>query len=113
MLSCTYTSHYGNQSAATTQILANVNSASALYQSTFNVSLGVVELNVQDANCPSSASAATCVVAHVGRANRAVRGTSAARARDRPASTSTRGCRSSRNGAATRAAAMAPACGIS
>lgn len=33
---------------ATTQILMNWNSASALYKSTFNVSLGIIEVQVQN-----------------------------------------------------------------
>jgi hypothetical protein len=62
---CTYTSKYGSQDNATRQILTNWNSASTLYkvnfyldilssiseiclQTTFNVSLGIVELQVQD-----------------------------------------------------------------
>lgn len=52
---CTYAQHYGSQDAARTQILNNMNSASGLYKSTFNVSLGVVELNVQGLSCPSTA----------------------------------------------------------
>jgi hypothetical protein len=62
---CTYTSKYGSQDNATKQILTNWNSASTLYkvkfykltlaslpdiglQTTFNVSLGIVELQVQN-----------------------------------------------------------------
>lgn len=62
---CAYTSKYGSQDNATKQILTNWNSASALYkvklyllivislpdiclQTSFNVSLGIVELQVQD-----------------------------------------------------------------
>ncbi|KAG8897804.1 hypothetical protein FRB99_007917 [Tulasnella sp. 403] len=44
---CTYVSHYGGTENATTQILNNWNSASSLYKSTFNVSMGIVELAVQ------------------------------------------------------------------
>ncbi|KAI8460868.1 disintegrin-like metalloprotease [Phakopsora pachyrhizi] len=53
---CTYTSKYSTEDAARTAILNNVNSASALFQRTFNVSLGVVELNVQPPRCPSTPS---------------------------------------------------------
>lgn len=53
---CTYVSKHGSQDAARTAILNNVNSASGLYLKTFNVSLGVVELNVQAATCPAQAS---------------------------------------------------------
>lgn len=51
---CTYVSRYGTQDAARTAILNNVNSASALYLKTFNVSIGVVELNVQSPVCPKT-----------------------------------------------------------
>lgn len=51
---CTYVNKYGTQDEARTQILSNFNTASALYQRSFNVSLGIVELNVMSANCPSS-----------------------------------------------------------
>ncbi|KAF8895037.1 Metallo-peptidase family M12-domain-containing protein [Gymnopilus junonius] len=52
---CTYVSNYGGQENATTQILNNWNSASALYKSTFNVSLGIAELQVRSEVCPSMA----------------------------------------------------------
>lgn len=51
---CTYTGNYGDANATRTQLLTNINTVSALYQRTFNVSLGVVELNVQEPNCPST-----------------------------------------------------------
>ncbi|KAK4047861.1 hypothetical protein OIO90_006022 [Microbotryomycetes sp. JL221] len=53
---CTYTSNYGGQTAAREQILSNFNQANALYQRSFNMSLGIVELNVQSGSCPTSAS---------------------------------------------------------
>ncbi|KAG0142973.1 hypothetical protein CROQUDRAFT_109509 [Cronartium quercuum f. sp. fusiforme G11] len=49
---CTYVNKHGNQDSARTSILNNINSASALYLKTFNVSIGVVELNVQSPICP-------------------------------------------------------------
>jgi len=51
---CEYTSKYGSQDNATKQILTNWNSASTLYKTTFNVSLGIVEIQVQDPICPSA-----------------------------------------------------------
>jgi len=56
---CTYTQRYGDQAAATQQILNDWNSASSLYKSTFNVSLGIVELQVFNGTCPSNADPAT------------------------------------------------------
>lgn len=51
---CTYTQRYGSQANATQQILNNWNSASALYKNTFKISLGIVELQIMDPNCPTS-----------------------------------------------------------
>ncbi|KIP05336.1 hypothetical protein PHLGIDRAFT_119917 [Phlebiopsis gigantea 11061_1 CR5-6] len=51
---CVYTSTYGSTQNATKQIITNLNTASALYKSTFNVSLGIVELQIQDTECPST-----------------------------------------------------------
>ncbi|KAF9480428.1 zinc metalloprotease [Pholiota conissans] len=56
---CTYVSTYNGQENATQQILNNWNSASALYKSTFNVSLGIAELQVKSETCPSVADPAT------------------------------------------------------
>ncbi|CDO74813.1 hypothetical protein BN946_scf185001.g61 [Trametes cinnabarina] len=54
---CVYTGKYGSPANATQQIITNWNTASALYKasSTFNVSLGIIELQVHDAECPSTA----------------------------------------------------------
>jgi hypothetical protein len=43
---CMYTAKYGAPANATTQILQNWNTASSLYKSTFNISLGIIELQV-------------------------------------------------------------------
>ncbi|GAA5901805.1 hypothetical protein JCM8208_003593 [Rhodotorula glutinis] len=53
---CTYTQSYGSTDAAREQILTDFNSASALYQQSFNVSLGIVELAVMNSTCPSSSA---------------------------------------------------------
>ncbi|KAJ3751090.1 Metallo-peptidase family M12-domain-containing protein [Lentinula detonsa] len=55
---CKYVSNYGGSMNATTQILMNWNSASALYKSTFNVSLGIIEVQVQNETCPTTADSA-------------------------------------------------------
>ncbi|KAL5518495.1 hypothetical protein ACEPAH_177 [Sanghuangporus vaninii] len=52
---CAYVAAHGTVQNATTQIINNWNTASSLYKSTFNVSLGIVEINVQDPECPSQA----------------------------------------------------------
>ncbi|KAL0573925.1 hypothetical protein V5O48_008022 [Marasmius crinis-equi] len=56
---CMYVSKQGGVEAATQKILSDWNSASSLYKSTFNVSLGIVELSVQQPDCPSQASSST------------------------------------------------------
>ena len=53
---CTYVSTYGTPARARTQLLTNINSVSAVYQQTFNVSLGVIEINVPEGACPTSAN---------------------------------------------------------
>lgn len=45
---CVYTSQYGSTQNASQQIISTFNTASALYKSTFNVSLGIIELQVHD-----------------------------------------------------------------
>ena len=54
-LDCNYVSTYSSPSDARTQVLNNWNQASALYKSTFNVSLGIVELQVQNQTCGTTA----------------------------------------------------------
>lgn len=75
---CNYISTYGGTEQARTQILTNWNrcvlpgslhfenspastsrSITALYRSTFNVSLGIIELNVMNETCPSSSAASS------------------------------------------------------
>ncbi|CAE6490666.1 unnamed protein product [Rhizoctonia solani] len=49
---CEYTSRYGGAQNATAVILNDWNTASSLYKTTFNMSLGIVELAMQDPTCP-------------------------------------------------------------
>ncbi|KAI0077421.1 hypothetical protein K474DRAFT_1707303 [Panus rudis PR-1116 ss-1] len=51
---CAYVSQYGSSQNASQQIISNFNSASALYKTTFNVSLGIIEMQVHEPQCPSS-----------------------------------------------------------
>ncbi|KAH9043794.1 Metallo-peptidase family M12-domain-containing protein [Lactarius pseudohatsudake] len=55
---CEYVNHYGSQENATKQILTIWNTASVLYKNTFNVSLGIVELQIQNSTCPKVADPA-------------------------------------------------------
>ncbi|KAI0005423.1 Metallo-peptidase family M12-domain-containing protein [Russula compacta] len=55
---CEYVNHYGSQSNASQQILTIWNTASVLYKNTFNVSLGIIELQIQNTTCPTVADPA-------------------------------------------------------
>lgn len=52
---CTYTARFPNQGQARNATLTNMATVSQIYRSTFNISVGVVELEVRDATCPTSA----------------------------------------------------------
>ncbi|KAI0407884.1 zinc metalloprotease mde10 [Xylaria palmicola] len=51
---CTYTAQFAARANVTQNIINMVNMASALYESTFNVSLGIRNLTISDATCPGS-----------------------------------------------------------
>ncbi|WVR06758.1 hypothetical protein IAU60_003793 [Kwoniella sp. DSM 27419] len=53
-LDCNYVATYGSTDAARTQVLNVWNQISALYKSTFSISLGIIELQVRNASCPST-----------------------------------------------------------
>lgn len=56
---CTYTADFANSSAARTNIIAQINSASVQYESSFNITLGLRNLTISDANCPGTAASTT------------------------------------------------------
>ncbi|KAG0206899.1 hypothetical protein BGX28_001768 [Mortierella sp. GBA30] len=49
---CTYVQTYGGLTNARKQIFADFNTASGIYESTFNVALGIVSLQVESMVCP-------------------------------------------------------------
>ncbi|KAJ7585607.1 Metallo-peptidase family M12-domain-containing protein [Mycena floridula] len=51
---CKYVTQYGSRDSATKQILNDWNTVGVLYKTTFNVSLGIVEMQVMDTTCPST-----------------------------------------------------------
>ncbi|PSR90549.1 Metallo-peptidase family M12-domain-containing protein [Coniella lustricola] len=53
---CTYTADFANDTAVRINIISQVNTASQLYESTFNISLGLQNLTISPSNCPSTAS---------------------------------------------------------
>ena len=56
---CSYTAAFSNQDELRQNIITQVNSASDLYQKTFNVTLGLRNLTVSDRECPGTASTQT------------------------------------------------------
>lgn len=51
---CTYTAAFNSTAAVRANIIQQVNSASALYEKTFNISLGIQNLTISEANCPNT-----------------------------------------------------------
>jgi hypothetical protein len=57
---CTYAQDFnGNEQAARENVLEVVNSASEVYERTFNISLGLQNLNVLDSECPGTPASGT------------------------------------------------------
>jgi hypothetical protein len=56
---CGYTSSFNSTDSVRQNVITQVNTASDLYQSTFNITLGLRNLTVSDAECPATASAQT------------------------------------------------------
>jgi hypothetical protein len=53
---CTYTAKFNSSEAVSANIIAQINSASQLYESTFNISLGIQNLTISNKTCPSVAT---------------------------------------------------------
>ncbi|KAK6955092.1 hypothetical protein Daesc_002722 [Daldinia eschscholtzii] len=51
---CTYTAQFANKSDVRSHIVQQVSSASALFESSFNISLGIQNLTISDATCPGT-----------------------------------------------------------
>jgi len=51
---CTYTAAFASKANVTQNVINMVNMASALYESTFDISLGIRNLTISDAECPGS-----------------------------------------------------------
>ena len=52
---CSYTASFNSTDSVRQNVITQINSASYLYQSTFNITIGLRNLTVSDANCPSTA----------------------------------------------------------
>ena len=56
---CTYTGSFNSSETAHSNVITQINSASNVYEKTFNISLGLQNLTVSDAACPGTPAAAT------------------------------------------------------
>jgi len=56
---CTYTGSFNSSETAHANVITQINSASNVYEKTFNISLGLQSLTVSPAECPGTAAAAT------------------------------------------------------
>lgn len=56
---CTYTGSFNSTESAHANVITQINSASNVYEKTFNISLGLQNLTVSDASCPAVAATAT------------------------------------------------------
>ena len=56
---CTYTGSFNSSETAHANVITQINSASNVYENTFNISLGLQNLTVSDASCPATPAAAT------------------------------------------------------
>ena len=54
---CTYTGVFDSKESARTNVISVLNSASVQYEDSFNISLGLFNLTVNDASCPATAPA--------------------------------------------------------
>ncbi|KAI8637171.1 Metallo-peptidase family M12-domain-containing protein [Parasitella parasitica] len=50
---CTYVQYYKSVDNAKTQIINNFNMASAVFEETFNISLGLINITIMDRSCPA------------------------------------------------------------
>ncbi|OAD81014.1 hypothetical protein PHYBLDRAFT_87709, partial [Phycomyces blakesleeanus NRRL 1555(-)] len=56
---CSYTKYYESTEKARTQIINDWNSASAIYESSFNIALGIINITVMSEVCPTTPSTDT------------------------------------------------------
>lgn len=56
---CTYTATFNSTTSAHTNVINQINTASNVYEKTFNISLGLQNLTVVDKECPGTAPSAT------------------------------------------------------
>ncbi|EMC95333.1 hypothetical protein BAUCODRAFT_35317 [Baudoinia panamericana UAMH 10762] len=56
---CTYTASFNSTESVRQNIISQISTASALYENTFNISLGLQNLTISDASCPGTPAQAT------------------------------------------------------
>ncbi|KAK4507413.1 hypothetical protein PRZ48_001148 [Zasmidium cellare] len=56
---CTYTNSFNSTQTARENVISQINTASGIWEGAFNISLGLQNLTVSDANCPGTPATAT------------------------------------------------------
>jgi hypothetical protein len=56
---CTYTAQFNSSESLRQNVINQMNTASNIYESTFNISLGLANLTISDSNCPGTPNSAT------------------------------------------------------
>lgn len=56
---CSYTASFNSSESARQNVIHQINSASAVYEKTFNITIGLQNLTIVDGNCPGTAPPAT------------------------------------------------------
>ncbi|GAA5800282.1 hypothetical protein HPULCUR_005708 [Helicostylum pulchrum] len=56
---CTYVQYYKSRDAARVQIINDFNMASAVFEDTFNVALGLINITIMDPTCPTNINPST------------------------------------------------------
>lgn len=56
---CTYTAQFNSSESVRLNVIDQMNTASSIYESTFNISLGLRNLTISDSNCPGTPNSAT------------------------------------------------------
>ncbi|THV90247.1 zincin [Aureobasidium pullulans] len=56
---CTYTGQFNSSESVRMNVIDQMNTASSIYETTFNISLGLANLTISDANCPGTPNSAS------------------------------------------------------
>lgn len=56
---CTYTAQFNSTESVRINVIDQMNTASSIYEQTFNISLGLANLTISDSNCPGTPNSAS------------------------------------------------------